>query len=108
MKYMYPILLNFVTIVAFGQPYKVPDKNNYPIDQTSSLINYFNTVSSPFTKSKLYKYIHQFLALQNFDRVTEVKTKVVGYYSGQVIDKAILYQDEEEEKIFGNGFVDFV
>ncbi len=100
------LILNSTGILA--QKNQVPAKYRYPIDQSTQKITFTSTLQAQAPKGKIYKRLQQFLALQNFDRVTEVKTKTGGYYRGQIVDKAILYQDEEDGKMFCNGFADFV
>ncbi|WP_118951259.1 hypothetical protein [Taibaiella helva] len=81
---------------------------NYPVDKETGKITYEKTKTVAGTQHNLFKYGLQFVASQNFNREVATKTKMRKvFYTTIVITTPITYQDEEQGKIFGNGFFDF-
>ncbi len=81
---------------------------NYPIDSITGKITFEKKKSADYSQPELFEFELQFVAVQNFDKQVEIKTKnKKAYYNTVVVPKAITYQDKQQGKIFGNGFFDF-
>lgn len=80
----------------------------YPVDPETKKITYEKSISVSDNKHILYKDAQQFIASQNFDKELVIKTKARKlYWSGNVVERPVTYQDEETGKLFGNGYIPF-
>lgn len=105
---MKSIIIYFLSLLTCCSSFAQVNKYGYPINSETKKITYEKTVSVEADKHNLFKYALQFIADQNFDRQLSLKTKVRRTYSNPIpVPKPIKYQDEEQGKIFGNGFIDF-
>ena len=105
---MKSIIIYFLSLLICLSSFAQVNKYGYPINSDTKKITYEKTVSVEADKHNLFKYSLQFIADQNFDRQLSVKTKVRRTYANPIpVPKPITYQDEEQGKIFGNGFIDF-
>lgn len=105
---MKSIFILLIISLSFGSSKAQINKYGYPISAETKKVIYEKTVSVEANKHNLFKYALQFIADQNFDRQLSVKTKVRRTYANPIpVPKPITYQDEEQGKIFGNGFIDF-
>lgn len=105
---MKSLFILFAISLSLGTSIAQVNKYGYPINSETKKITYEKTVPVEVDKHNLFKYALQFIADQNFDRQLSVKTKVRRTYANPIpVPKPITYQDEEQGKIFGNGFIDF-
>jgi len=79
----------------------------YPIDKRTSKICYSNTITINASKEQLFKRAEQFIASQNFGRIENIRCKNKSNINLQIVNKPIVYQDFDEGKYIGNGFVNF-
>lgn len=104
MKRLSFVLLLLYSLNALGQN---TNEYGYPLNG-SSKVEYRKSIPvSNAPKDLLYRRALKFITLQEFDRNTEVKTKIRGYYTGIIVDRPIVYQDSDEGKIYGNGWFPF-
>jgi len=105
---MKSILFYFLSFLTCFSSFAQDNKYGYPINAETKKITYEKTVLVEADKHNLFKYALQFIADQNFDRQLSLKTKVRRTYANPIpVPKPISYQDEEQGKIFGNGFIEF-
>jgi hypothetical protein len=103
MKQILITLLIFCCLAVNAQT-----KYEYPIDKETKKITYTYKASVPGSKHLLFKYAQQFVAVSAFDKELTSKTKHRNtYYHTKAIEKPITYLDDEQGKLFGNGYIDY-
>lgn len=77
----------------------------YPTDSITRRINYQKEVTVANTsKATLYKRAKQFLALQQFGRIENIKCRNGSTINIQLVDDKPFIDDAEDGKLMGNGF----
>jgi hypothetical protein len=100
------VLFTFYSAVCLAQKAS-NNRYDYPVDPKTDKITYTNTIQVNGNKMQLFKRAQQFLALQDFGRIVEIKTHTGSQRNAQIVKDPVTYSDAEDGKIFGNGFFDF-
>ena len=96
------ILTLLISQLSFAQ-----NDYNYPISKETGKITYEKALQASGKKELLFKRVKQFLALQDYGRVVMMTTHSGKQLNSSIIKQPITYEDVEEGKIFGNGFLPF-